>query len=118
MVVVAVPAGDPVGGGDDVDACLEDFDVEVLVGEDAVKGQHVGLGRDDLLDGAGGFHPDRRQADDLAGVAADLVRRIAVQTNEFQIGAMADPLDHLGADIAGGHLEDADGSIHSIRPFS
>ena len=74
MVLVAVPAGDPVGGGDDVDSGFEDLDVEVLVGEDAVEGQYVRLGGDDLLDGPGGRHPDRRQSDNLAGIAADLLR--------------------------------------------
>ena len=86
VVRVAVPAGDPVGGGDDVDARLEDLDVEVLVGEHAVEGQHVGLGGDDLLDGAGGRHPDGRQAGELTGVPADLLRRIAVHANEFEVG--------------------------------
>ena len=29
----------------------------------------------------------------------------------------ADALDHLGADVAGGHLEDADGSAHGVATF-
>ena len=60
MVLVAVPPVDPVGGGDDIDPGLKDFHVEVLVGEDAVEREHIGLGRDDLLDRAGRLHPDRR----------------------------------------------------------
>ena len=86
VVGVAVPAGDPVRRGDDVDARLEDLDVQVLVGEHAVKGQHIGLGRDDLLDRAGGRHTVRRQAGQLARVLADLLRRIAVHADQFQIG--------------------------------
>jgi hypothetical protein len=74
MVGVAVPAGDPVGGGDDIDAGLKHFDVEVLVGEHAVKGHHVRFGGDDLLDTAGGLDSVRRETSQLAGVLADLVR--------------------------------------------
>ena len=108
MVGVAMPAGDPVGGGDDVDAGFEHLHVEVLVGEDAVEGQHIRLGLDDLLDGAGGRHTDGRQTGDLAGVAADLLRCIAVQADEFQVRVRTDAFDHLGADVAGGHLENPD----------
>ena len=109
VVGVAVVAGDPVGGGDDVDAGLEDLLVEVDVGEDAVEGHAVGLRGDDLLDGAGGDHADRVDAHDLAGVAADLVRRVAVEADQLEVGLLADPLDHLAADVAGGDLEHAEG---------
>ncbi len=74
MVGVAVPAGDPVRGGDDVDTGLENLHVEVLVGEDTVEGQHVGLGGDDLLDRAGRRHPVGRQPGQLTGVLTDLFR--------------------------------------------
>ena len=40
-----------------------------------------------------------------------------MQTNMFQVGAVAESLDHLGPDVAGGYLEDTDGSVHSIGPF-
>ena len=62
VVGVAVVAGDPVRGGDDVDAGLEDPLVEVDVGEHAVERHAVRLGGDDLLDGAGGDHADRVDA--------------------------------------------------------
>ncbi len=74
VVRVAVPPGDPVGGGDDVDARLENLYVEVLIGEDTMKGQDVRFGGDDFLDGAGRLDTYRGQTDDLAGVATDLVR--------------------------------------------
>lgn len=108
VVGVAVVAGDPVGGGDDVDAGFQDAHVEILVGKDAVEGQHIGLGGDDLLDRAGGDNPDRADPGDLPGVATDLLRRVAVQADQFQVAVAADAGDHLGADIAGGHLENAD----------
>ena len=47
-------------------------------------------------------------AGELTGVPADLLRRIAVHANEFQVGLRGDALDHLGTDVAGGDLEDAD----------
>lgn len=108
MVGVPVEAGDPVGGGHDVDPGLEDLNVQILVGEHAVEREHVGPCRDDLLDRPGRDHPDRPDADDLTGVPADLVRCIAVQANQFQVGMMANAIDHLGAQIAGGDLEDPD----------
>ena len=109
MVGVAVPPGDPVRGGDDIDPGFEYRNIQILVGEDPVEGQHIGFGGDDLLDGAGGDDTDGIQSGDLAGVAADLLRRVAVQPDEFQIGMRADAFDHLGADIAGGDLEHPDG---------
>ena len=33
---------------------------------------------------------DRADARELAGVAADLVRRVAVHANQFEVGARAD----------------------------
>ena len=105
MVGVAVPPGDPVGGRDDVDARLKHPDVEILVGEHAVECQHVRLGRDDLFDAAGRFDPVGRDTGQLAGVLADLVGRIAVHTNQFQVGPQRDASDHLRTDIAGRHLE-------------
>jgi hypothetical protein len=40
-----------------------------------------------------------------------------MQPNQFQVGAVADAFDHLGADVSGGYLKDTYGSIHSIEPF-
>ena len=74
MVGVAVEAGDPVRGGDDVDPGLEDAHVEVLVGEHPVEGHDVGPRGDDLLDRPGGGDADRLEAGELADVASDLVR--------------------------------------------
>ena len=62
--------------------------VEILVGEDAVEGQHVGFGGDDLLDGAGGLDAVRRQAGELTRVTTDLFRRVAVQTDQLKIGLL------------------------------
>jgi hypothetical protein len=120
VVGVAVPPGDPVGGGDDIDARLKHFDVEVLVREHTVERHHIRLGGDDLLDGGGELHPVARQAGELARVLADLLRRIAVHANEFEIGLGGDPLDHLRTDVSASDLEDANrssGCIHSIQPF-
>src|SRR5207342_1038148 len=108
VVGVAVPSGDPVGGGDDVDPGLEDLDVEVLVGEHAVEGQHVGFGGDDLVHRPGGHHADGVQSDELACVAADLLRCVAVQSDQFEVGVRGDAPDHLGADVAGRDLEYSD----------
>ena len=107
MVGVTVPAGDPVRGGDDVDTGLKDPDVEVLVGKHTVKGEHIGFGGDDLFDGAGGADSDGTDTGDLTGIAADLVSGVAVQPDQLQIRMSADALDHLGADVAGGDLENA-----------
>ncbi len=73
VVGVAVVAGDPVGGGHDVDARLEHPLVELDVGEHAVEGDAVRLRRDELLEGARRHHADGVDADDRAGVVADLV---------------------------------------------
>ena len=48
------------------------------------------------------------EADDLTGVATDLVGRITMQPNQFEVGMRLDAPDHLGAQIAGGDLEDPD----------
>ena len=40
-----------------------------------------------------------------------------MQANQFEVGVLADALDHLGADVAGGHLEDAHGSVHGSATF-
>jgi hypothetical protein len=114
MVAVTVPAGDPVGGRDDVDPGFQHRHIEVFVGEHAVEGQHVGLRRDDVVDGAGGRDADGCQARQLADVLTDLVRRIAVHPNQFQVGLGGDALDHLGADVAGRHLEHPDGLTHAV----
>src|SRR3974377_2209739 len=50
LVLIPVGAGDPIRGGDDVDAGLEDRLVEVNVGEDAVEGHTVRPCGDDLVD--------------------------------------------------------------------
>jgi hypothetical protein len=34
-----------------------------------------------------------------------------MQSDELEVGAVSEPLDHLGADVSGGDLEDADGSV-------
>jgi hypothetical protein len=117
MVGVAVPSGDPVGGGHDVDTRFEHLHVQVFVGEHPVKGHHIRFGRDDLLDRAGGCHTVGRQAGDLTGIAADLLRCVAVQPDQRQIGVRANPFDHLGAHIAGGNLEDADLIGHRVSTF-
>ena len=107
MVGVAVPAGDPVGCRDDIDPRSKDFHVQVFVGEDAVEGEDIGFRGDDVVDRARGDDADRPDPGDLAGVASDLFRCVAMQSDQFEIGTLADALDHLGADVAGRHLEDA-----------
>ena len=44
---------------------------------------------------------------ELARVLSDFVGRIAVQTDELQIGVVPDAPDHLRADVAARDLEDA-----------
>ncbi len=120
MILVAVPAGDPVGGRHDVDARLEHFHVQIFVGEDTVKGQHIGFGGDDLVDGAGGRHPVGCQSGELTRVTTDLFRCVAMQSDQLQIGLGGDAFDHLCADVARRDLEDPDrlaGFAHSVRPF-
>lgn len=95
MIAIAVMTGDPIGGGDDIDASLKHSLVEIEVGEHAVKRQAVGGGGDDLVDGPRRSNSDRIDADDFAGVPSYLLRRIAVQANEFKVGTPSDPLDHL-----------------------
>ena len=72
-----------------------------------MKGEHIGFGGDDLFDGAGGSDSNGTDAGDLTGIAADLVSGVAVQPDQLQIRMSADALDHLGADVAGGDLENA-----------
>ena len=58
--------------------------------EDAVEGEYIGLGGDDLLDRSVAVSTDRADSDDLAGVAADLVGGVAVQAHELQIRVRGD----------------------------
>ena len=95
-------------GGDDVDAGFEQRAEQVDVRPDAVEVDDVGLGGEHVVDVAGGDHADRVHADDLAGVPADLVGRVAVEADQLEVGMPLDPPDHLGADIAGGDLEHPD----------
>ena len=92
MVAVAMPAGDPVSSGDDVDSGVEHRDVEVLVGEDSVERQHIRLRGDDFVDGAGGLDADGCQASQLTDVPADLLRRIAPKP------ANSDPVNAGGSE--------------------
>ncbi|SHS74737.1 Uncharacterised protein [Mycobacteroides abscessus subsp. abscessus] len=108
VVLVTVMPGDPIGGGHNVDARFQHLDIEILVGEHAVEGQHVGFGGDDFLDGAGRDHPVGFQPHQFTGVPADLFRRVAMQSGQFQVGMRRDAPDHLGADVAGGDLEHPD----------
>ena len=108
MVLVSVVTGDPVRRRDDVDACLKDFHVEVLVGEYAVEGQYVWLGGDDLVDRPGGDDAVTCQTGDLAGIEADLFRCVTMQSDELEIRPAGDPFDHLGPDVAGRDLEHPD----------
>lgn len=59
-------------GRDDVDPGFEDLHVEVLVRKDAVEGEYVGPGGDDVVDRAGGDDAVGRQAGDFTRIAADL----------------------------------------------
>ena len=105
MVPIAVVAGDPVGCGDDIDARLEQGAVQVDVRPDAVEGHDVGLGLEHVGQIAGRHHPESGPADDLAGVTAHLVGRVAVEADEFEVGVVDDPPDHFGAHVACGELE-------------
>ncbi len=78
VVGVAVPAGDPVRRGDDIDPGLKDFHVQVLVGEDAVEGEDVGTRGDDVIDRPGGDDADRSDPGDLAGIASHLFGCVAM----------------------------------------
>src|ERR1700754_2013075 len=102
MVGVAVPTGDPVCRCDDVDAGLEHLDVEVLVGKYPMKGQHIGLGGEDLVDRARGDNAVRLDACELARVLTDLLWGIAVPPHQFEFGLCAIAFDHLGAHVARG----------------
>ena len=77
-----------------------------------MEGHHVGLRGEDLLDRAGRRHPVGRQPRELTGVPADLVRRVAVHADQLEVGLGGDALDHLGADVAGGDLENPDRFAH------
>src|SRR4029077_21218778 len=74
MIGVAVASGDPVGGGDDVDAGLQHLHIEVDVGPNTVERQAIRAGGQDLVDGAGRGDADGTDAGDLADIASDLVR--------------------------------------------
>ena len=74
VVGVAVVPGDPVGGGDDVDAGLEHSLVQLHVRPNPVERQAIRTGGQDVVDAAGRADADRADADDVAGVATDLVR--------------------------------------------
>ena len=121
MVGVAMVAGHPVRGGDDVDPGLEDLLVQVHVGKDAVEGDAVGAGGDDLADGAGGRDAQRGESDDLPGVPSDLVGRVAVQSDQLQVRLVLDASDHLGTDVARGNLEHPQLAVahctHAFRPI-
>ena len=114
MVGVAVPSGDPVGGGDDIDPGLKHFHVEVLVGEDAVESQYIGFGGDDLVDAAGCLDAVGWQADEFGDILADLLRRVTMHADQFQVGLSGDALDHLGTDVAGRDLENLDWGRHGV----
>ncbi len=119
MIGIAMPAGDPVGGRHDVDPRFEDLHIEIFVGgEHAMEGQDIRLGGDDLLDAAGRGDSDRSDTRQLAGVAADLVRRVAVHPpNQFQVGLGLQALDHFRTDVPGGNLEYPNGCGHADVPF-
>ena len=111
MVPIAVVAGDPVRRGDDIDAALEQLAEQVDVGPDAVEVDDVRFGLEHVGHIAGSRHPERSHADDLAGVTAHLVGRVAVETDQFEVGVLDDSPHHFGAHIAGGELKDSESVI-------
>src|SRR4029079_4352136 len=74
VIGVTVVAGDPVGGGDDVDAGLQHLSVEVDIRPDPMECHAIRAGGEDVLERAGRGDADLTDAGDLAGIAPDLVR--------------------------------------------
>jgi len=92
VIGIAVPTGDPVRGGDDIDARLKHFDVEVLVGEHPMERQYVRALAAMIssilpvaLDPVWGAAPASSPLSSLA----HLVARITMHANEFQIRPQA-----------------------------
>ena len=81
VVLIPVMSGNPVRRGDDVDTRFQDPLVELEVRKHAVERHHVRPGGDDVVDGSGRHDPDGSESDQFAGVASNLFRRIAVQSN-------------------------------------
>jgi hypothetical protein len=74
VIGVAMVSGDPVRGRDDVDPGFQHPLVKLDVGPNAVKGQAIRPGCQDLVDAAGCDDADRADAGDVADIPPDLLR--------------------------------------------
>ena len=74
------------------------------VGQQRRVDDGVGVGVEDLLDAVGGPHPDRPAADDVADVAAGLVRRAHPAADQFEVGVLEHRPDRRHSDRTGGPL--------------
>ena len=106
-------AGDQVGGAHDVDPGLEEPADGVgvlghgLGAHDRVVADDVRAQGQDLVDVAGREDAERLDADELADVAARLLRAPRVRTHQFHVRVLDDRPSGEACDVAGGPQDDA-----------
>ena len=106
--------GDERRRGHHVDARRQNADQLVDVDPHRVVDNAIRLQREQGVDVVGGGDPQRRDADQLAGVAAGFLRRPGVAPHQFEQGVVGDRFEGALADVSGVPLNDSISVWHSL----